>query len=101
MHSETIIAMKTYRIALLPGDGIGKEVVPAAVRVLKAAQRNFTLSFEAFDWGCEYYLRAGRMMPPDGLKCSGPLMQSCWARSVIRRSPTTSRCASFYCECAS
>lgn len=72
MHSETIIAMKTYRIALLPGDGIGKEVVPAAVRVLKAAQRNFTLSFEAFDWGCEYYLRAGRMMPPDGLEMLRP-----------------------------
>lgn len=59
--------MKNYRIALLPGDGIGKEVVPAAVQVLKAAAREFTLSFEPFDWGCEYYLRTGRMMPPDGL----------------------------------
>jgi tartrate dehydrogenase/decarboxylase/D-malate dehydrogenase len=59
--------MKTYRIALLPGDGIGKEVVPAAVKVLKAAGDHFALSFEPFDWGCEYYLRTGRMMPPDGL----------------------------------
>ncbi|MGH9403673.1 MAG: tartrate dehydrogenase [Terriglobia bacterium] len=59
--------MKGYRIALLPGDGIGKEVVPAAVQVLKAAARDFTLSFEPFEWGCEYYLRTGRMMPPDGL----------------------------------
>lgn len=59
--------MKNYHIALLPGDGIGKEVVPAAVQVLKAAAREFTLSFEPFDWGCEYYLRTGRMMPPDGL----------------------------------
>ena len=59
--------MKTYRIALLPGDGIGKEVVPAAVKVLNAASRDFELSFHPFDWGCEYYLRTGRMMPPDGL----------------------------------
>lgn len=59
--------MKNYRIALMPGDGIGKEVVPAAVEVLKAAARECTLSFEPFDWGCEYYLRTGRMMPPDGL----------------------------------
>lgn len=60
--------MKNYRIALLPGDGIGKEVVPAAVQVLKAAAREFTLSFEPFDWGCEYYLRTGRMMPPEGIE---------------------------------
>ncbi len=59
--------MKSYRIALIPGDGIGKEVVPAAVSVLKAAARDFTLSFEQFDWGCEYYLRSKRMMDEDGL----------------------------------
>ncbi|MGH9405451.1 MAG: tartrate dehydrogenase [Terriglobia bacterium] len=59
--------MKTYRIALLPGDGIGKEVVPAAVKVLETASRGFNLSFQRFDWGCEYYLQTGRMMPPDGL----------------------------------
>ncbi|HEV2419151.1 MAG TPA: tartrate dehydrogenase [Terriglobia bacterium] len=60
--------MKNYRIALLPGDGIGKEVVPAAVQVLQAAARDFTLTFEPFEWGCEYYLRTGRMMPPEGLE---------------------------------
>ena len=60
--------MKTYRIALIPGDGIGKEVVPAAVKILEAAANGFTLSFEGFDWGCEYYLRTGRMMPEDGLE---------------------------------
>ena len=59
---------KNYRIALLPGDGIGKEVVPQAVRVLKAAAEGFTLAFESFEWGCEYYLRTGRMMPADGLE---------------------------------
>ena len=60
--------MKNYRIALLPGDGIGKEVVPAAVEVLKSAAKGFTLSFQPFEWGCEYYLRTGRMMPDDGLE---------------------------------
>jgi tartrate dehydrogenase/decarboxylase/D-malate dehydrogenase len=59
--------MKTYRIALIPGDGIGKEVVPAAVDVLKASEHGFSLSFAAFEWGCENYLRTGRMMDPDGL----------------------------------
>jgi len=61
-----------YRIALIPGDGIGKEVIPAAVRVLHAAARasekRFSLSFEEFEWGCEYYLRTGRMMPEEGLE---------------------------------
>ncbi len=60
--------MKSYRIALVPGDGIGKEVVPAAVKVLEAAAKDFTLLFEQFDWGCEAYLRTGRMMPDDGLE---------------------------------
>ena len=64
--------MKNYRIALLPGDGIGKEVIPAAVQVLNAAAQEFTLSFESFDWGCEYYLRKGRMMPADGLETLRP-----------------------------
>jgi tartrate dehydrogenase/decarboxylase/D-malate dehydrogenase len=62
--------MKSYRIALLPGDGIGKEVLPAGVQVLEAAARagEFTLSFQRLDWGCEYYLCTGRMMPEDGLE---------------------------------
>src|SRR5205823_6926380 len=60
--------MQDYRIALIPGDGVGKEVVPAAVKVLEAAAREFTLSFQAFDWGCEHCLQTGRMMPDDGLE---------------------------------
>ena len=60
--------MKKYRIALLPGDGIGHEVIPQAVRVLKAAAKGFEFEFTPFDWGCEYYLRTGRMMPEDGLE---------------------------------
>jgi tartrate dehydrogenase/decarboxylase/D-malate dehydrogenase len=61
-----------YHIALIPGDGIGKEVTPAAVQVLQTAARTsdgrFSLSFEEFEWGCEFYLRTGRMMPDDGLE---------------------------------
>ena len=59
--------MRTYRIALIPGDGIGREVVPEAVRVLEAAAQSFRFAFAPFDWGCEYSLRSGRMMPDDGL----------------------------------
>jgi tartrate dehydrogenase/decarboxylase/D-malate dehydrogenase len=60
---------KTFRIALVPGDGIGPEVVPAAVQVLEAAGKRFGISFEwkEFPWGCTYYTRHGRMMPEDGI----------------------------------
>ena len=67
---EFAMPNKHYHIALIPGDGIGKEVIPAAVKVLQTAARTsdegFSLSFEEFEWGCEYYLRTGRMMPDDG-----------------------------------
>ncbi|MEX2376257.1 MAG: tartrate dehydrogenase [Dehalococcoidia bacterium] len=60
---------QTYRIALLPGDGIGLEVVPAAIRVLEAAGATDGVAFtwDSHDWGCQYYLKHGRMMPEDGL----------------------------------
>ncbi|WP_440964927.1 tartrate dehydrogenase [Massilia sp. GER05] len=62
--------MKTYRIATIPGDGIGKEVVPAGREVLEtlaAAGAGFSVEFEDFDWGGDYYRRHGVMMPADGL----------------------------------
>ncbi|MGB7306147.1 MAG: tartrate dehydrogenase [Burkholderiaceae bacterium] len=62
--------MKTYRIATIPGDGIGKEVVPAGRQVLEAiatASATFRMEFEDFDWGGDYYRRHGVMMPDDGL----------------------------------
>ena len=61
--------MADYRIALIPGDGIGKEVVPAGRTVLEAlaAQGGPQFSFTDFDWGGDYYRRHGRMMPADGL----------------------------------
>ncbi|MEK6350355.1 MAG: isocitrate/isopropylmalate family dehydrogenase, partial [Burkholderia sp.] len=61
--------MKTYRIATIPGDGIGKEVIPAGRRVLEAlaaADAGFRFDFEDFDWGADYYRQHGVMMPADG-----------------------------------
>ncbi|MGI9335317.1 MAG: tartrate dehydrogenase [Gammaproteobacteria bacterium] len=62
-------ASKKYSIAVIPGDGIGKEVVPEGQRVLEAVGRKFDLAFgfDEFDWSCEYYAKHGRMMPEDGL----------------------------------
>lgn len=63
--------MKTYKIALVPGDGIGKEVVPAGREVLDAlagAGSEFRFDFELFDWGGDYYRKHGVMMPSDGLE---------------------------------
>jgi tartrate dehydrogenase/decarboxylase/D-malate dehydrogenase len=65
------MAGRTFRIAVIPGDGIGQEVVPEGLRVLDrlAAQSSGQLSFayESFPWGCEYYLKTGRMMDENGL----------------------------------
>src|SRR5882762_704720 len=62
--------MKIYRIATIPGDGIGKEVVPAGQRVLEALaaqSAEFSFEFENFDWGGDYYRKHGVMTPERGL----------------------------------
>ena len=61
--------MKAYKIAIIPGDGIGKEVVPESVKVLEAvaAQCGFSFKFENYDYSCEYYVNHGKMMPDDGI----------------------------------
>ncbi len=67
--------MKRYRIASIPGDGIGPEVVNAGLEVLSALARHdggFELAVEHFDWGSDYYKRTGRMMPADGLDTLRP-----------------------------
>jgi tartrate dehydrogenase/decarboxylase/D-malate dehydrogenase len=63
--------MKTYSIATIPGDGIGKEVVPAGKQVLEAVAANsgsFRFEFENFDWSGDYFRAHGVMMPDDGLE---------------------------------
>jgi tartrate dehydrogenase/decarboxylase/D-malate dehydrogenase len=61
--------MVTHRIALIPGDGIGQEVTPAACRVLDAVGRRhgITFTYDEFDWSCTRYTEVGAMMPADGL----------------------------------
>ncbi|MBY8823917.1 tartrate dehydrogenase [Sphingomonas colocasiae] len=62
--------MRAHRIAVVAGDGIGREVMPEGLRALEAAGRRFGFEIAAtdFDWSCETYAATGRMMPEDGLE---------------------------------
>ena len=68
--SKTPKAAKRLAIAAIPGDGIGREVVPEGMKVLEAAGRSFGIDFEWHDfaWSCEDYARSGRLMPEDGIE---------------------------------
>ena len=62
--------MKRFDIAVIAGDGIGPEVIAEGKKVFSGISQmdgNFSVSFEDFPWGCEYYLKTGEMMPEDGL----------------------------------
>ena len=62
--------MKTYRIACIPGDGIGKEVIPAGQQVLEVLARSqgeLSFEFTRFDWGGDWYRKHAEMMPADGV----------------------------------
>jgi tartrate dehydrogenase/decarboxylase / D-malate dehydrogenase len=67
--------MPTFKIAVIPGDGVGQEVVPAALLVLEAisGRSGATFDLHHFDWGAEYYFRNGRMMPADALDQLRPM----------------------------
>jgi tartrate dehydrogenase/decarboxylase/D-malate dehydrogenase len=69
LHNANASAQKQYKIAVIAGDGIGREVVPEGIRVLESAGRRFGFGFtwRDFDWSCDTYLATGRMMPGDGL----------------------------------
>ena len=63
--------MRTHNIAVIPADGIGKEVIPAGVRVLQEIAKgdgSFRFEFKTFPWGSDYYHEHGQMMPSDGLE---------------------------------
>ena len=63
--------MKTHRIAVIAGDGIGPEVIDEGIKALNAAAErdgSFRFEFVHFPWGCEYYLKTGRMMAPDAME---------------------------------
>jgi tartrate dehydrogenase/decarboxylase/D-malate dehydrogenase len=62
---------RRFNIAVIPGDGIGQEVVPEGIRVLdrlaEQSGQTFTFKYEYFPWGCQYYIETGKMMGADGL----------------------------------
>src|SRR5438046_1798925 len=60
--------LKTYRIAAIPGDGIGNEVIPAGIEVLERAADGFRLEFEHFDWNSKRFQQTGRYIPDGGLE---------------------------------
>ena len=62
--------MKKYKIAVIPGDGIGVEVVSSALEVLShvSSNKDFEFEFTNFDWSSEYYFKNGVMMPEDGIE---------------------------------
>src|SRR5437763_228920 len=60
--------LKTYRIAAIPGDGIGNEVIPAGIEMLERAAAGFRLEFEQFDWSSKRYVEAGKYIPDGGLE---------------------------------
>lgn len=66
--------MNEYSIAVIPGDGVGQDVIAAGLDVLQAAQRayNFRLNITSFPWGSQYYAAHGSMMPADGLAQLAP-----------------------------
>ena len=62
--------MKQFHIAVIAGDGIGPEVIAEGKKVFLGIARmdgTFSVAFEDFPWGCEYYLKSGEMMPENGL----------------------------------
>jgi tartrate dehydrogenase/decarboxylase / D-malate dehydrogenase len=67
--------VRTHAIAVIPGDGIGQDVIEAGLRVIRAAEEvvgDVKLEFETFPWSCGYYLEHGKMMPDDGIKILEP-----------------------------
>lgn len=79
--------MKQFEIAAIPGDGVGKEVVAAAEKVLQTAAEvhgGLSFSFTAFPWSCDYYLEHGKMMPEDGIHTLTQFEAVFWELSEIR-----------------
>ena len=61
--------MKSYNIAIIPGDGVGGEIAKEAVKIMDAVadKYGFSVTSEHFDWGCDYYLKHGMIMPDNML----------------------------------
>jgi hypothetical protein len=93
--------MQNYKIAAIPADGIGPEVIDAGLQVLEAlAQRDGNVSFDVtkFDWGSDYYKANGVMMPQDGLDRLKPFDASSSERSAPPMFRTMSPCGGYGCR---
>src|SRR5436309_1142629 len=69
-RNDTMTSHNAFRIAVIAGDGIGREVIPAGMAALEAAVRgsNAAIAFTEFPWGCEHYVKHGRMLDEDGFE---------------------------------
>ena len=76
--------MTAYKIAVLPGDGIGPEVIEEGIKVLRGVQRirGIQLDCSEFEWGSTYYMEHGCMMPTDALERLMPICQATWSYST-------------------
>lgn len=95
--------MRNYKIAAIPADGIGPEVISAGVEVLHALTRHdpqLKFDVETFDWGSDYYKKHGVMMPEEGLNTLKNLMPFTSARWAHRMSLTTSHSGVCACQFA-
>ena len=94
--------MAEYNLAVIPGDGVGVEVIAEGRKVLEALSgesSGASFHFSEFPWGSSYYRETGRLMPEDGLEVLKGSMLSCSARWAIRRYPITSRSTACCCPC--
>jgi tartrate dehydrogenase/decarboxylase / D-malate dehydrogenase len=68
--TKSTTATNKLKIAVIPGDGIGNEVVPEGIRVLEAVGARFGIdySWDHLDWSCQRFAKTGAMMPADGLQ---------------------------------
>ena len=92
--------LKTYRIASIPGDGIGNEVIPAGIEVLNRVADGFALEFRHFDWSSKRYVETGRYIPEAGWKSCASSTPSSSARSAPRTCPITFRSGACACRSA-
>ena len=79
--------MKSYKIAVIPGDGIGKEVVPEGIRVLEAVGRKFDLNFtwQEYDWSCETFFNLNQNTRCLELLASAPKKNKCFCKNGTKR----------------
>ena len=73
--------MSTYNIGVIPGDGIGKEVIPEGIKILEFISAYYDISFnwERFDWSCEHYAKTGKMFNVDPATARRAILGITWS----------------------